>query len=68
MPQNPTYGNVNKATLNVNDAGLALDELDIAAAMTLKLKRNAAADYTALVTTPSDEVSDLFLVFHYKLE
>jgi hypothetical protein len=68
VPQNDAYGDINKATLDVNEAGLALDELDIAGAMTIKLKRGAAADYTALVTTPEDEVGDMYLVLSYKLE
>jgi len=49
MPQSDSYGGLNKATINVNDAGL-----DIAGAMSLKMKH--------------DEVEDMFLVIHYKVE
>ena len=66
MPQNDTYGGLNKATIKVNDAGLNLEELDITGEMNLKVKRSTAPDYTSLVTEPG-EVEDIFLVFHYKL-
>ncbi|MEW6377337.1 MAG: hypothetical protein AB1502_16290, partial [Thermodesulfobacteriota bacterium] len=66
MPQNDSYGGLNKATINVNDAGLNLEELDITGEMSLKVKYNVAPDYTNLVTKP-DEVEDIFLVVHYKL-
>lgn len=66
MPQNDKYGGLNKTAINVNDAGLKLDELDITRAMSLKVKRSAAPDYTGLSTKP-DEVKDILLVFHYKL-
>ena len=66
MPQNNSYGGLNKATINVNDAGLNLEELDIAGKMSLKLKRGAAADYASLATEP-DDLKDMFLVVHYKL-
>jgi hypothetical protein len=66
MPQNESYGGLNKATINVNDAGLNLEELDITGEMGLKVKHSTAPDYTSLVTEPG-EVEDIFLVFHYKL-
>jgi hypothetical protein len=53
MPHNDSYGGLNKATINVNDVGLNLEELDITGEM-------------SLVTEPG-EVEDMFLVFHYKL-
>ena len=65
MPQNDTYGGLNKATINVNDAGLNLEELDITGEMSLKMKYSTALDYTSL--TP-DEVADIFVVFHTKLD
>jgi hypothetical protein len=65
MPQNDSYGGLNKATINVNDAGLNLEELDITGEMSLKMKYSTALDYTSLTT---DEVADIFVVFHYKLD
>jgi len=61
MSQNSTYGELYAATVNMNDAGLTLDEL-----VSLKVKRNSAPDFTSLSTNP-DEVDDIFLVVHYKL-
>jgi len=66
MPQSDAYGGLNKKTIDVNDAGLSLDELDIAKPMSVKVKRSTASDYTSLATEP-DEIEDMFLVFHYKL-
>lgn len=65
-PQNDSYGGLNKATINVNDAGLNLEELDISGEMSLKLKHSLSQDFTILATEPS-EVEDIYLVFHYKL-
>ena len=66
LPQNSAYGGLNNATLNATDAGLNLEELDIAKAVSLKLKSSAATDYTKLTTNP-DEVQDLFMVIRYEL-
>ena len=66
LPQNSTYGGLNNATLNATDAGLSLEELDIAKAVSVRLKRSTAPDYTELTTNP-DEVQDIFVVIHYKL-
>ncbi len=66
MPQNENYGGLNKATINVNDAGLNLEEQDITGEMSLKVKYSTAPDYKGLATKP-DEVEDIFLVIHYKL-
>ena len=66
MPQNDNYGGLNKATINVNDAGLNLDQLDITGEMNLKVKHSTAPDYTSLATEPG-EVEDIFLVVHYKM-
>jgi len=54
MSQNDTYGELNKATINANDAGLNLEELNITGEMS--------------IVTELGEVEDIFLVFHYKLE
>lgn len=64
--QNVSYGGINKVTINVNDAGLQLDQLDITKEMSIRLKRGTARNYTSLATEP-DEMDDIFLVFHYKL-
>jgi hypothetical protein len=64
MPPNASYGGLKKATINVNDAGLNLEEFDITREMSLKLKHSGASDYTSLA---GDEVADIFLVVHYKL-
>ena len=66
MPQVAKYGNINMATLNLTDAGLSLDELDIGAPMSLKLKHNLAPDYTKLAASPP-ELEDLMVVLHYKV-
>ena len=66
-PQSSTYGGLNKATIGVNDAGLNLMEVDITKEMTLKLKRSSAQDYHSLLKNP-EEVKDIFIVLHYKLE
>ncbi len=66
MPQNDTYGGVNKTIIGVNDAGLNLEELDVTGEMTMKVKHSSALDYTSLATSPG-EVEDIFIVFHYKL-
>ncbi len=65
-PEGSTYGGLHKATLRLHDAGLSLDELDIAGAMTLKLKHSTATDFASLETDPQPEIEDMFLVVHYK--
>ena len=67
MPQNDSYGGLNKATINVNDAGLNLEELDITREMSLKVKHHTVPDYTSPAIEPG-EVEDIFLVVHYKLK
>ena len=64
MSQSKSYGQLNTATVKVNDT----DQLDIEEKMSLQLKRSTAADYKNLVTTPDDEVTDILLVLHYKLQ
>jgi hypothetical protein len=66
MPQNNALGGLNKATINVSDAGMNLEELDITKEMRLKMKRGAALDFKSLVTEP-EEVDNVFIVIHYKL-
>jgi len=66
MPQSDVYGNLNKVTLNENDAGLALDELNIAGEIKFKVKSSSATDFSSLSTDP-EEVDNMYLVFHYSL-
>jgi hypothetical protein len=66
MPQSDAYGGLNKTTIDVSDAGLNLEELDVAAPMSLKLKRIVVNDFSSLSTDP-DEMEDVYLVFHYKV-
>jgi hypothetical protein len=65
MPQSADYGYLNKATINENDFGLNLTELDVAGAMRLKL-RSTSASYNELTPEPP-EVDELYLIVHYKL-
>ncbi len=67
MAPSPAYGWLNKATLDATDAGLDLEEADIAAEMTLKMKRPGAPDFASLATAP-DEIKDLYIVVHYRLD
>jgi hypothetical protein len=67
LTPNPGYGGLNNTTINVNDAELDLDSLDITGVMNLKVKNSTATDYTSLATEPDEEVKDIFLVFHYKM-
>jgi hypothetical protein len=65
MPQNDSYGGLNKATINESDAGLTLQEIDITKEMSLKVKHNTSSGFAGLATNP-DEVKDIFLVVHYR--
>jgi len=68
LSQNDNYGGVNKATIDVvNGIGVVTEEIDVSEEMELKLKFNTATDYAGLSTDP-DEIEDIFLVFHYKLD
>lgn len=70
MPQNNSYGGLNKATIPETYGELNLVELDISREMSLKLQYNTAGDFKSLATKPDadeDEVEDIFLVFHYKM-
>jgi len=58
------YGSINRAVIEVDDAGLNLEELDVTKAMNVKLKRSTVADFKSLA---ADELEDVFLVVHYKL-
>jgi hypothetical protein len=68
LPQVAKYGNLNHVTIGVNDAGVDQEELDVAGPMTIKLKESAVNDYKSLATNPEDEVTDLYVVFSYKLQ
>lgn len=66
MATNSSYGGLKKATLNGRDAGLDLEKVDVGAAMSLKIQKSGAADFTGLGAEP-DEVEDLFLIVHYQV-
>ncbi len=66
LPKDASFGDLNRTTIQVTDAGLNLEEVDINGAMSLKLKHNAAVDYTSLAVSP-DEVEEIYMVVHYKL-
>lgn len=66
MPQDDNYDGLNKATINVNSAGLNLEEMDINKLITVKVKKNNMNNYSSLSVNP-DEVTDMFLVLHYFL-
>lgn len=66
MEPNETYGGLNEATLDATDAGLDLEEADIEAEMTLKMKRQGTANFTSLATDP-DEIEDVYVVIHYRV-
>jgi hypothetical protein len=65
LPPNPIYGALNKATLEATDAGLNLEEMDIAREVALKLRRAGVGDFASL--DPEDELRDVYLVLHYRL-
>jgi hypothetical protein len=62
MMQSAAYGNLNKVTIDA-DAGLNLEELDIAGIMSAEVKHT---DSSSLSTNP-DELEDMYLVLHFKL-
>ncbi|MET3934840.1 neuraminidase-like domain-containing protein [Arthrobacter sp. OAP107] len=66
MTSNETYGGLHKATLNATDAGLNLEDVDINAEMTLKMKREGTNSFAGLILDP-DEIQDVYVVVHYKL-
>lgn len=70
MAPSPTYGGLNKATLDAPDAteaGLDLENVDIEGEMTLKLRRAGTPDFASLATDP-DELEDVYIVIHYRLD
>jgi hypothetical protein len=60
-----TYGDLNRAAINTTDAGLNLEELNVAGEMNMKLKQSAAGDFSSLA---EDEAEDIYLVIYYKLD
>ena len=66
MPQNPTFGNLQKVSLpDDNDYGINVEDISIEKPISLKLKHNSSADFKSL---DSDEAKDILLVLHYKLD
>jgi hypothetical protein len=66
MPESPHYANMQKATLDATTVNANVEELDVFKQITLKLKHNSDPDYHSIDTSP-EEISDLFVVFHYAL-
>jgi len=57
------YCDLKTTTININDAGSTLNELDINDEISVKIRNSAVSDFKSLETQP-DEVEDLFLVIH----
>jgi hypothetical protein len=68
MPPNDSYGKLNKTTIDTDNqiGGVIPEEIDITANMTLRVT-GTVGNYTALTTTPYEEVEDIFLAIHYGL-
>ena len=64
MPQNPTFGNLQTASLAGNVSNINVEDISVDKPISLKLKHNSSADFKSLDT---DEAEDILLVLHYKL-
>jgi hypothetical protein len=67
LPTNGQYGGLNKVTLEVTDAGLDLEGVNIGREITLQLRQAGVGDFASLVTAPAPELADIYLVLHYRL-
>ncbi len=67
MPENSTYGDMQKATFEDTVETVTVEEIDIFSELTLKLKHSTDADYHSIGTDP-DELSDAILIVHYHLD
>lgn len=71
MPENLTYDNMQMTTLTADSAATAninVEDMDVFKEWTLKFKHNSDADYHSIDIAPKpEEISDLFVVFHYSL-
>lgn len=66
MPQNDTYGGMQKLTMSGTVGGISIEDIDAFAPVGIKLKHNSAVDFKSLETDP-EEMQDVFLAIHYKL-
>jgi hypothetical protein len=64
MPENPTLGDIQTASLEGNVSNINVEDISIDKPISLKLKHNSSADFKSLDT---DEAEDILLVLHYKL-
>jgi hypothetical protein len=72
LSSNSTYGELKKVTLegtipNVTPAGTEVEDISVLHPVSLRLKQAGNYDYKSLTVNP-DEVEDIFLVLHYRLE
>jgi hypothetical protein len=66
MPENAKFGNMQKGTVPDSTGTLNLGDMNIYAPLSLKIKHSSQAGFAGLGTNP-DELSDVFVVFHYAL-
>jgi hypothetical protein len=73
MPENAAFANMQKATLTDDSAATAninVEDIDVFKPMTLKFRHTTDVSvpqkYNQIDTDP-EEISDLFVVFHYYL-
>jgi hypothetical protein len=64
MPESTAYAGMQKATLSSSAAGIRVEDIDIFAELTMKLKHGTIPNYQSLGNA---ELEDLFVVVHYKL-
>jgi len=65
MLQNPTFGNIQTASIEGNVSNINVEDINIEKPISLKLKHNSSTDFKSLDT---DEAKDILLVLHYKLD
>lgn len=66
MPENAKFANMQKATFTSITPDFNVEEVNILSMLTFKLKHSSDSDFHSINTNP-DEISDLFVVIHYKL-
>ena len=65
MPQNPRFGNLQTASLPCDDCNINVENISIDKQLSIKL--SSSENFIPLDTNP-DEVKDILLVLHYKLD
>lgn len=66
IPQHPQHGKLHFATLSGGAANFKVEETNVLAPATVKVKHNLAADCASLSTNP-EELENMWLVFHTHL-